>query len=83
MVVNDATFGSLGDYDFLPKLRQLRTSALIVEGEQSIPTVDSARAWAAAMPNARLLLIANSGHFPQVEQPGLFFPAVERFLSGD
>ena len=82
MVVNDATFGSLGDYDFLPRLRQLWIPALIVEGEQSIPTVESAHAWAEAMPNARLLLIPNSGHFPQVEQPGLFFPAVERFLNG-
>ena len=82
MVVNDATFGSLGEYDLLPKLRQLRIPALIVEGEQSIPTLDSVHAWAEAMPNARLLLIPNSGHFPQVEQPGLFFPAIERFLSG-
>ena len=82
MVVNDATFGSLGEYDLLPKLRQLRIRALIVEGEQSIPTLDSVHAWAEAMPNARLLLLANSGHFPQVEQPHLFFPTVERFLNG-
>lgn len=82
MVVNDATFGSLGDYDFVPKLRQLRIPTLIVEGEQSIPTLDSAHTWAEAMPNARLLLIPNSGHFPQVEQPSIFFAAVDRFLSG-
>ena len=82
MVVNDATFSSLGDYDLLPKLRQLWMPALIVEGAQSIPTLESVRAWAEAMPNARLLLIPKSGHFPQVEQPHLFFPAVERFLHG-
>ena len=82
MVVNDATFGSLGDYDFLPRLRQLAIPALIVEGEQSVPTLDSARAWAEAMPKARFLLVPNSGHYPQVEQPHLFFPAVERFLNG-
>ena len=82
MMVNDATFGSLGEYDLLPKLRQLWIPALIVEGEQSIPTLDSVHAWAEAMPNARLLLIPNSGHFPQVEQPRLFFPAVEGFLRG-
>lgn len=82
MVVNDATFGSLGEYDLLPKLRQLRMPALIVEGEQSMTTLESVRAWAEAMPNARLLLIPKSGHFPQVEQPHLFFPAVEGFLRG-
>ncbi len=82
MVVNNATLGSLGDYDLLPKLRRLRALTLIVEGEQSISTLESVRAWAEAMPNARLLLIPNSGHFPQVEQPSLFFPAVKRFLGG-
>ena len=82
MLVNDATFGSLGEYDFTSRLQRLATPALIVEGGQSIPTLDSAHAWAEAMPNARLLLIPNSGHFPQVEQPRLFFPAVEHFLNG-
>ena len=81
MLVNDATFRSLGEYDLVPKLRNLRIPALIVEGAQSAPTLDSAHAWAEAMPNARLLLIPNSGHFPQVEQSRLFFPAVEHFLS--
>ncbi|HYX28418.1 MAG TPA: formate dehydrogenase accessory protein FdhE [Pyrinomonadaceae bacterium] len=60
----------------------LRTPTLIVEGEQSTPTLEGVRAWAEAMPNARLLLISNSGHFPQVERPDLFFPSVERFLRG-
>ena len=82
MVINDATFGSLGEYDLVPKLRQLWIPALIVEGAQSIPTLDSVHTWAEAMPNARLLLIPSSGHFPQVEQPRLFFPAVENFLNG-
>ena len=82
MLINDATFRSLGEYDLLPKLRQLRIPALIVEGAQSIPTLDSVHAWAESMPNARLLLIPESGHFPQVEQPRYFFPAVENFLSG-
>jgi proline iminopeptidase len=82
MVVNDATLGSLGEYDLLPRLRQLQAPALIVEGEQSTPTLEGVRAWAEAMPNARLLLLPNSGHFPQVERPDLFFPAVEQFLRG-
>lgn len=82
MVVNDATLGSLGDYDFTARLGQLRVPALVVEGEQSAATVESARAWAEAVPDARLLLIPKSGHFPQVERPDLFFPAVVRFLGG-
>ena len=82
LFINDATFRSLGEYDLVPKLRQLEIPTLIVEGEQSVPTLDSVHAWAEAMPNARLLLIPKSGHFPQVEQPRLFFPAVKNFLNG-
>jgi proline iminopeptidase len=82
LVVNDATFASLKDWDFLGMLAKLQQPTLIVEGEQSASTVASVRAWAKAMPNARLLLIANAGHFPQVEQPEVFFPAVEKFLRG-
>jgi proline iminopeptidase len=74
LVVSDATFASLGDWDFLPILSQLNVEALIVDGEVSLPTVESARAWAAAMPGARLLLVPDAGHFPQVEQPDVFFP---------
>jgi proline iminopeptidase len=82
VIVNEATFASLRDWDFLPMLTKLQQPALVVEGEQSAPTVESVQAWAKAMPNARLLLIPNAGHFPQVEQPEAFFPAVERFLRG-
>lgn len=80
-VVNDATFKSLGDWDFLPLLAKLRQPALVIEGAGSTPTLESVRAWAAALPNAQLVLIPNAGHFPQVERPDAFFPAVESFLA--
>jgi pimeloyl-ACP methyl ester carboxylesterase len=82
IVVNEATMASLKDWNFLPLLAGLPMPTLVVEGEASRPTVAGVRAWAQAMPKARLLLIAKAGHFPQVEQPDLFFPAVERFLQG-
>lgn len=34
----------------------------------------------AAMPNARLSLYANEGHFPWIENPSRFFAEVEGFL---
>ena len=37
---------------------------------------------ARAMPNARLLVIKGAGHIPQIEQPDIFFDAVETFLKG-
>ena len=80
-VVNDATFASLGNWDFRPALAKLTVPALVIEGEQSIPsTVESARVMAQSLPGAALALIPNAGHYPQVEQPALFFAAVDAFL---
>lgn len=80
-VVNQATLSSLGDYDVRPKLARLSMPALVVEGEKSIPsTVRSARAFADSLPNAKLLLVPDAGHYPQVERPDVFFPAVHAFL---
>ena len=80
--VNEATLASLGDYDFRPLLAKLTIPVLVVEGENSIPTtVASARAIAAAAPNATLALVPDAGHYPQVERPDIFFPIVDTFLS--
>lgn len=79
-VVNDATFASLGNWDFRPRLAELRMPALVIEGENSIPsTVESARIFASSLPDATLVLVPNAGHYPQVEQPGVFFSAIEAF----
>jgi len=40
------------------------------------------REWAAALPNARLLLLEGVGHFPYLEAPASFFTAVDTFLRG-
>lgn len=82
-VVNAATFASLGAFDFRPALAKLTMPAMVVEGEMSIPsTVESARVIAQSLPRAALVLVPDAGHYPQVERPDLFFPAVERFLKG-
>jgi proline iminopeptidase len=78
--VNDATFASLGDWNFLPLLQQLKVPALVIEGAASRPTLESVHAWAGAIPGKPLVLVPEAGHYPQVEQPKKFFPIVERFL---
>jgi proline iminopeptidase len=81
-VVNHATLASLGDYDLRPVLSRLTVPAMVIEGAVSIPsTVESARVFAQSLPGAPLVFVPDAGHFPQVERPDLFFPAVERFLS--
>jgi proline iminopeptidase len=79
-VVNDATFASLGNWDFRSRLADLRMPALVIEGEKALPsTVESARVFASALPNATLVLVPDAGHYPQVEQPGAFFSAIDAF----
>lgn len=83
-VVNEATFASLGNWDFRPLLTGLTMPALVIEGEQSLPsTIESARVIAQSLPKATLLLVPKAGHYPQVEQPELFFHTVERFLAAE
>jgi proline iminopeptidase len=81
-LVSDAGLSSLGNWDFLRPLSNFNTPILIVEGAGSKPTLEGVYAWAAGLPQARLLLVPKAGHFPMVERPDFFFPAVEEFLNG-
>jgi len=75
-----AVFESLGNWDFRPLLARIEAAALVVEGDKSNVPLEATRAWAAALPNSRLLLIPNAGHVHFIEQPDAFFKAVETFL---
>jgi proline iminopeptidase len=81
-VVVFAVFDSLGNWDFRPLLARIKVPTLVVEGEQTNVPLDATRAWAAALPNGRLLLIPNAGHVHFIEQPAAFFKAAEQFLAG-
>jgi proline iminopeptidase len=80
--VDRFTMSSLGNWDWRPLLRAVKAPALVIHGTMDVLPVQSARAWAAALPNSRLLLLNGVGHFPYVEAPERFFPAVEAFLQG-
>ena len=77
------TFASLGDWNWMKALNEVDVPTLIIQGELDPLPIESAREWAAAMPNARLLELKGIGHFPYVESPEKFFGAVDRFLRGE
>jgi len=81
--VSKFTFASLGNWDWTTALSRAVAPTLLIHGELDPLPIESARRWAAAMPNARLLELKGIGHFPHVEAPEIFFAAVDRFLSGD
>jgi proline iminopeptidase len=78
--VDRFTFASLGDWDWRPALRAVTARALIVRGTADVLTGE--QDWVASLPNARLLLLERVGHFPYLEAPDRFYPAIDAFLAG-
>ena len=81
--VDRYVFASLGNYDWRPTMRAVRAPTLVIHGTEDPLLLEYAREWAATLPDSRLLVLDGIGHFPYVEAPGRFFPAVEQFLAGD
>ncbi|KAJ0426202.1 Alpha/Beta hydrolase protein [Aspergillus carlsbadensis] len=63
-------------------LDKVRARTLVVNGRSDgICSEAAARKIAEDLGDkAELLLVEEAGHLPWIEQPGVFFPAVERFL---
>ena len=65
--------------------RGIATPMLIVAAAQDAPPFQAAALEASMLPfypNARLISLGESGHYPMQEQPPLLATAVERFLEG-
>ncbi len=80
--VDRFTFASLGEYDWRASLRGVGAPLLVIHGSKDVIPAESAREWAAAVPDGRLLLLDGIGHFSYVEAPETFFAAVDEFLDG-
>jgi proline iminopeptidase len=76
----DSVWNSLGDYDLLPKLDQIRCPTLVVQGRDDPIPLASSTEGAKAM-NARLVVLDDCGHVPYVEKPRELFAAVDTFLA--
>jgi parallel beta-helix repeat protein len=79
--VNAAIMGSVGD-DVRPFLSRVRSPVLIVHGGSGAIPAEAMHAWADALPDARLMVISDAGHYLHVDRPDVFFPAALEFLRG-
>jgi pimeloyl-ACP methyl ester carboxylesterase len=79
----ETLLGSFGDYDWTDEIAGLDLPRLVIHGREDGIPLAGARAWAAGFSNARLLVLSSAGHFPFIERPDAFFPAVDRFLGGE
>ncbi len=80
--VDRFTMASVGDWDWRDSLRDMSAPTLVIHGTADPIPLDAAREWAATLPNARILLMDGVGHFPYLEAPDRFFPAVREFAAG-
>jgi proline iminopeptidase len=68
-------------YDLVPSLRGLPVPALILQGQQDL-VADSGQQFHALLPNSKLVIVPECGHFPWIEQPQALRTALLEFLSG-
>jgi proline iminopeptidase len=78
--IQQSVWASLGDFDLLPSLQQLKIPTLIVHGRQDPIPLASSEAAASAM-GARLVVLEDCGHVPYVEQAPSLFDAMRQFLT--
>jgi proline iminopeptidase len=80
----NAIFASVGEWDWAEKIKKLEVPVLAIHGvrDPSCP-LEGARVWVSLFRNARLLVVPNAGHMSFVEDPDLFYSAVDTFLRGE
>ncbi len=71
------------DYDLLARLAQLRVPTLIIHGATDLIPLAVARHIADAIPDARLEVLSDCGHFAYLEQPQPTFRAITGFLGAN
>ncbi|HJS21907.1 MAG TPA: alpha/beta hydrolase, partial [Steroidobacteraceae bacterium] len=78
----NALLSSFGNFDWRADFPKVVIPRLVIHGDQDNIPLDASREWVAGQPNARLLIVPGSGHWPHYEQPDLVIGAIEEFVAG-
>lgn len=73
---------TFGRWDFTIGLESVAAPLLVVYGDEDTLGLRGQRAWAAAVPNGRLLIVRGAGKGGLMARPDMVVPAVARFLAG-
>jgi len=68
------------DYDLRPRLRTLNVPTLVISGDRDFIPAAIAEHIAQALPNAKLVTVANCGHFAYLECPAQVRQAFDEFF---
>ena len=71
-----------GAFDWREIATRIQAPTLVIHGMGDLIPISSSVEWADTIPNAQLTLIEGAGHYPHLEEPAVFFAAVEHFLAG-
>ena len=72
---------ALTDYDFRDRLEEVKCPTLLVWGEDdNLVPVEDADEFERLMPNARKILLDDTGHVPMIERPQTFNDLLMEFL---
>jgi len=71
----------IADYDLLAHLRDVDVPTLIIYGDQEPATSFYLNEFAKTLPNTQRLIVTESGHFPFIEQPDVYFQTIRHFLN--
>jgi proline iminopeptidase len=84
-VLNRQVWTSLSNspdsYDWRSMAAGVTAPTLVIHGDADPLPLEGSQKWIEALQNAQLVVIPEAGHYPQAEQPEVFFPAVEAFLA--
>lgn len=78
----EATWGSMGDWDWRERLRAVKAPTLVIHGDEDAIPLALVREWIPSLPDARIIVLEKTGHFPHAEQPAVVFKAIEQFTKG-
>ncbi len=76
-------FKSIAGFDLVPSLSKVRIPRLVIHPLQDNIPLAGNEEWVRGQPDARILLIDGSGHFPLYEQPEKTLRAIAVFLDGE
>ncbi len=71
-------------WDYTRKAMAIRAPTLVIQGDQDFAaSPDGARRWAELIPEARLIMLAGTGHLTYIERSDRVLPALLRFFLGE
>ena len=72
--------GNLKDWNRIPDLHRINVPVMITVGQHDELTPACALRMKQALPQAELHVFPNASHMPFYEEPGLYYPAILKFL---